>query len=65
MYLEQNSRSITLDIHASTNEHPPKPFLFQATQCKQNIGSSTRLISVSIPDQSPRTLTTNKRWAEY
>ena len=23
MYLEQNSRSITLDIHASTNERPP------------------------------------------
>ena len=23
MYLEQNSRSITLEIHASTVEHPP------------------------------------------
>ena len=29
MYLEQNSRSITLDIHASTVEHPPHLFRFK------------------------------------
>ena len=29
MYLEQNSCSITLDFHASTNEHPPHLFLFK------------------------------------
>ena len=29
MYLEQNSRSITLDIHASMNERPPHLFRFK------------------------------------
>ena len=29
MYLEQNSHSITLDIHASTVEGPPHPFHFK------------------------------------
>ena len=34
IYLESNFHSITLDIHASTNKHPPHLFPFQATQCK-------------------------------
>ena len=33
--LEQSFQSITLDVHASANERPPRPSLFQARQHKQ------------------------------
>ena len=33
-YLEQNSRSITLDTHASTVEHPPHLFCFKPHSAK-------------------------------
>ena len=47
MYLEQNNSSITLDIHASTYEHPPHLFSFQAPQCKQNITKYHAMFSTS------------------
>ena len=45
MYLEQNSRSITLDIHASTNERPQHLFRFKPHRANKSVcNSKTKIL---------------------